>query len=158
MPGAPFDYIIKEFQQQEQGEMVVLQAVVEEGDTLTLYEPWPESAEVTQVTDETFEIRIDPPYEPGEPFTWMEHWPDATEIANMDDSVIELRHSPEVVTSYEQPGQVPGETMTFTVVDKDDETIFASSENPDPLAGESAILDLIIVEFFDQEGMMGAQP
>lgn len=168
VPGLPLSYVIGSFRQDEQqGEMVEIVADVQEGDTLTLDEAWPEAVEVVEVVNDTVRLYTTPPYEPGQRFTWVDGWEDATEIVEMDDDTILLRHTPEEGLTYTEPAQRPGaEPTEVTVVSVGDESITVSRENPDPLAGQTILLDLTIVSVAEPEappmqpgpGDQGGQP
>ncbi len=156
LPGIPLPYVIDGFTEGEQGEIVVIRADVDEGDTLTLQEAWPDAAEVTELDDEAVHLYVTPQQQQGERFTWVEGWDDATEITGMNETVIELRHSPETGLTYQETNPQTGEEAEATVIAVDDETVTVSRANPQPLAGETILLDMTIVEILeDQMGQPG---
>lgn len=154
IPQLTLDYVIASFDEHpEQGELVVIEADVEIGQRLTLHEAWPDAAEIVEVDDDNVHIHETPPYAPGEVFTWRDGWEDATEIVHMDEATIELRHSPEEGTTFIEPAQQPGmEPTEATVTSVNEMTITISRANPDPLAGQTILLDMHLVEIDPEQG------
>ncbi len=185
-PGLPFPFVIDEFKEgseEQGGELVVIRADVEEGETVELQSvtvqpegeqdmmmqqpqqlpypsdpAWADAATVESV-DEMVNIRIDPPYEVGESFTWIDGWDDATEIVHLDDDVIQLRHSPEEGMTFTEPPQQPGmEETEATVAAVGEENITIERDNPDPLGGELILLNFVIQDTGDAPDQQPGQP
>lgn len=118
-------------------ENVNLVLALEEGDTVTTYEVWPDATNVTHVGEEQATLRTTPTHEEGETFTWNENWGPTTEVVEINETEIVLRHSPEVGTSYTETNPQTQEQVTVTVAEVNETEIVIERENPHPLAGET---------------------
>lgn len=156
VPGTSLPYVVDAINETQ----VDVRLDVEENETYTLFEAWPDAAEVEEIANNTVTFFLTPDQEPGETFTWREEWPQATEIVEMTEAVIVLRHSPEVGTTYQQPGP-QGQPTELTVTELTDEEIIVSQDNPHPLAGLTLTFDMHVVDQQQppqQQPGMGGQP
>lgn len=150
IPGTPLPYVVDHLNETA----VVLALDVEENETYTLHEPWPDGTEVTEVNQTTVTLYTTPTHEPGERFTWNPDWPEATEIVELTDDQIVLEHSPEVGTTYTQQGQ-QGQMVELTVAELTEEEIIVHQNNPHPLAGQTMTFEIHVdgVQEAPQGGM-----
>lgn len=128
---------------------VTFSLALEEGENVTLYEVWPDAAQVTNVTDGEATIRLSPDVEEGEVLTWNEQWGNVTEVVSVTNETIVLRHSPEVGLTYEQTSRRSQQVVKTEVVSVTNDTIELSKENPHPLAGETLTFDITIEDARD---------
>lgn len=137
--GGPIPYVVETLNETTFRAEVDLQ----EGDTITLIQQWPDATVVETVTDGAVVLRTDPPVAEGEPFTWNEDWPDATEVASLNDTTILLRHTLEegsTYTTFTEQGEAQ-----VTVVSVNETAITLSQANPHPMAGENAFVEMTVV-------------
>lgn len=150
IPGTPLPYVVEHLNETA----VVLSLDVEENETYTLHEAWPNGTEVTEVNETTVTLYTTPTHEPGERFTWNPDWPNATEIVELTDEQIVLEHTPDVGTTYTQRGQ-QGQMVELTVADVTEDEIIVHQDNPHPLAGMTMTFEIHIegVQEAPQGGM-----
>lgn len=129
----PLPYEITELSE----EQAAFEIALEQGDTVTVHEPWPDASEVTEVGENDTIIRTTPPDGEGDTLTWNEDWGETTEILDVNEDEIVLRHSPEVGTTYTQTNPQTGQSTQIEIVDITEDEIVTEQENPHPLAGET---------------------
>jgi FKBP-type peptidyl-prolyl cis-trans isomerase 2 len=134
-------YVVESMGQQQ----ISLSLALEEGDNATLYEAWPNAAQVTNVTDGEATVRLDPGVEEGDTLTWNEHWGEVTEVTNVTSEQITLRHSPEEGLTYERMNERTQQAIETEVIEVTEDKIVISQANPHPLGGETVIFDITVL-------------
>lgn len=119
-----------------------LYLLVEEGDTTTHYEQWPNSSEAVHVNDTHVSYRVTPTTEVGENFTYYDYWPNRTAVAEVTNDTIVVEHTPEVGTTYTPPGF---RSTQQTVVEVREDEIVYEAKNRHPLAGQTLVFDVSVL-------------
>lgn len=138
--GQGVPYTIKQLGQQQ----VSLELALEKGANVTLYQAWPDQAEVTNTTGENATIRLNPDAQEGDVLTWNENWGEVTEITSITNETITLRHSPEVGTTYQTMDRRSQQQIETEIVDVTEDRIVVEKTNPHPLAGQTIVFDVTI--------------
>lgn len=125
---------------------VSFELALEEGDNFTAYPAWPDAAQVTNLTDSEATVYVTPTDEEGEKLTWIEPWGNVTELASVTDEKFVVRHSPEEGFTYEQPSPRTGQPIQTEVVEVGSDEITVSQTNPHPLAGQTLVFDVTVVD------------
>ncbi len=137
LPGTELPYVVDHLNETQ----VRLVLDAQENQTYTIYEAWPDAAQVTQVNNTTVTLYVTPAVDEGETFTWNPQWPNATEIVTMTDDEIVLRHSPEPGTTYTQTNR-RGQATELTVAELTEDNIVVERDNPHPLAGQTMTFEI----------------
>lgn len=153
-PANMFPYEITELTEQT----VYFQLDLDEGDTITLHEPWPDATNVTQKGDEQATLKTTPPQGEGDTVTWVEEWEETTEIVSITDDEIVLRHNPKIGLEYTQMNPQTGQSATITVADVTEEEIILEQDNPHPLAGETLTFVVTVNEKIDAPPPAAGEP
>lgn len=132
-PSSMFPYEITELAE----ETVYFHLALDEGETLTLHEPWPDATNVTHKGEEQATLKTTPPQGEGDTITWVEDWGETTEIVSITSEEIVLRHNPEIGLEYTQMNPQSGQATTITVADVTEEQVILEQDNPHPLGGET---------------------
>lgn len=135
-------YIVEELSEQQ----VSLSFALEEGETFTLYEAWPDAANVTDTSGEEATIRLESDVDEGEQLAWNADWGNVTEVTSVNETQIVLRHSPSEGFTYEQTDPRSQETVETEVVEVGSEEIVVEQTNPHPMAGQPLIFDVTVVD------------
>lgn len=135
-------YILEEVGRQQ----VQLSLALDQNDTFTLYEPWPNTANVTDVGEEQATIRVEPGVAEGDVLAWNDAWGNVTEVVEVTDEKIVLRHSPEEGLVYEQTDARSGQAVRTEVLEVTDDEIVVEQTNPHPLAGDTVVFSVTIAD------------
>lgn len=140
--GQMLPYVIEELGQQQ----VSFSFAAEEGQRLTLYEAWPDAANVTDVGAEEVTVYVTPEQQEGDTLTWVQEWGNVTEVTSITEEEIVLRHSPEEGLTYQQMDRRSQQAVETEIVQVTEDEIVLSQTNPHPLAGETLTFDVTIVD------------
>lgn len=151
------------FELTRKGEDTVdLYRLADVGETTTFYPPWPNATEVAETNETHIVYQTTPPSETGN-FTWdvnpnghQAKWENATTVDTVNETTILLRHSPEEGLVYNASTGPRSPPSAFTVESVGDEEIHVSTPNDHPLAGETLIFDITMLDVseFQQRGPM----
>ena len=123
---------------------VSLAMALDEGANVTLYEAWPDQAQVTNTTGENATIQLSPDVKEGHTLTWNENWGNVTEVTSYTNETIVLRHTPEIGTTYETTDRRSQQAIETEVVDLTEDQVILEQTNPHPLAGQTIVFDVTI--------------
>lgn len=140
--GQTAPYTIEQLSRQK----VKLSLALEAGDQVTLHEAWPGAGNVTNATGEKATIYESPNASVGDTLTWVEPWGNVTEVTEITDEEIVLRHTPEEGLTYEQTDPRSGQAVATEVLSVGPQEITVEKTNPHPLAGQSVVFDVTVVD------------
>lgn len=152
--GQTAPYTIEKLSRQQ----IQLSLALEAGDEVTLHDAWPGAGNVTNATGQEATIYESPNASAGDTLTWVQPWGEVTEVVEVTEEEIVLRHTPAEGETYERTDPRSGQVIPTEVVDVGEEEIVVEQTNPHPLAGQSVVFDVTVVDRGQAQAAPGPGP